>query len=145
MHREGFHLEDVKNRNVIDSRGDNVGRIVDVVIDPGSWRVSHFLVNLRRDLEPEVTGRQPALFESGGGHLFELAAERVRTVGDNVVLNVGLDTILERLRAAEMHETASTYAGRAEADRLRYGRDLAEPEPLTRPAGTLDDGLPPMP
>lgn len=148
MHHE-FNLQDVKDRNVIDSSGDNVGTVVDVVIDPTTWRVSHFLVALRRDLEPEITGRQPALFETRRGHLFEIAAERIRTVGDNVVLNVALASILERLRSGEPHASGDPYAQRAEADRLRYGRRDLTPAGIATPPmgsqGPTDDGLPPMP
>lgn len=99
MHRN-VNLARVKGRPVIDSNGDNVGVVEDVVVDPGTWKVSGFVVQLKR----EVAQR----FHLQGGFLdqprVEVGAERVKTVGDNVILNIGLDVIGDTVRRKE-----STY------------------------------------
>lgn len=91
------NLGRVKGRPVIDANGDNVGTIEDVVIDPTSWKVSGFLVHLKR----EVAQR----FNVHSGFLesprVEVGSDRVRTIGDNVILNIEMDVIGETLRRRE--------------------------------------------
>jgi sporulation protein YlmC with PRC-barrel domain len=138
-----FNLHDVRNRPVIDDHGDNVGRVVDVVVDATGWKVSHFLVSLDRALAPQVSGRSPGLF-AGNDHLFEVEARRIRSVGDNVILDVDLHSILDRLRTHDEAEERRSYADQAEADRLRFGRaEIVGRNFYDPPLG--GDERPPMP
>lgn len=95
--QRNVNLGRMKGRPVIDANGDNVGVVDDVVVDPNSWKVSGFVVNLKR----EVAQR----FQLQAGFLdsprVELGSERIKTVGDNVILNIELDVIRESLRRRE--------------------------------------------
>lgn len=88
---DDVNLHDMRGRTVIDSRGATVGRIEDVAIDPREWKVSGFIIDVRRDLA-ERFGLAPAgrggLFESGRPTRINLGSERVKTFGENVLLNV---------------------------------------------------------
>lgn len=89
-----FNLGRMKGRPVIDANGDNVGTVEDVSVDPNTWKVNGLVVSLKRDVAQR--------FHAGGGFLdhprVELGAERIRTVGDNVILNIDLAVIGETLQ-----------------------------------------------
>lgn len=100
------NLGRVKGRPVIDANGDNVGVVEDVVVDPGTWKVSGFVVQLKRDVAQR--------FHLQGGFLdqprVEVGAERVKTVGDNVILNIGLDVIGDTMRRQDGVEETREHA-----------------------------------
>lgn len=93
-----FQIGDVKGRRVIDTNGDNVGKIRDVVIEPGTWKVGGFVVSLRRDVAAKLRLERSTF---GSGPNVEVPTERVRTVGENVILNVGRDEIGDSMRMGE--------------------------------------------
>lgn len=97
-----IHIGDLKGRPVIGNRGTTVGRIEDVTIDPHTWKVSGFVVNLRRELAQRFNMEAPLL---GDAPRIVLGAERVQTVGENVLLNVDADEMAAQLRA--LHRPAA--------------------------------------
>lgn len=90
-----FSIASVKGRRVIDALGNDVGTIEDIVIEPGSWKVSGFLVNLRRDLATRFQVERKGMLDHPR---IEIGANRVQTVGDNIILNIATDTIADALR-----------------------------------------------
>lgn len=94
MMQRNVNLGRMKGRPVIDSNGDNVGTVDDVVVDPASWKVSGFVVSLKRDVAQRFN-LNPGLMDAPR---VELGSERIRTVGDNVILNIEMDVIGESLR-----------------------------------------------
>ena len=92
--QRNVNLGRMKGRPVIDANGDNVGVVDDVVVDPNSWKVSGFVVTLRREVAQRFQ-LQAGFLESPR---VELGSERIKTVGDNVILNIDLTIIRESLR-----------------------------------------------
>ena len=127
--QRNVNLGRMKGRPVIDANGDNVGVVDDVVVDPSSWKVSGFVVNLKR----EVAQR----FQLQAGFLdsprVELGSERIKTVGDNVILNIELDVIRESLRRRETtYDDARPPEGAVPYDPVTSG-STAVPPPGTSP------------
>jgi|ERR1051325_8401453 sporulation protein YlmC with PRC-barrel domain len=110
-----FSIGDVKGRQVIDANGDNVGTVEDVAIDPASWKVSGLVVSLRRDVAERLAmgGSKGAKGWLGGGPSVEIRTERIRSVGDNIILNIDRDAIAEALRHGAPPDT-SVYGGAPE-------------------------------
>ncbi len=86
--------DSLKGRSVIDSRGTSVGKVDDVAFDPLTWKVQGLVVNLDRDVAIDLR-MKPSAFSSAR---LELSPERVRTVGDNVILNVDTDELAGMVR-----------------------------------------------
>lgn len=97
-----FNIGRMKGRPVIDANGDNVGTVEDVSVDPNSWKVSGLVVTLKRDVAQRFN-------VASGGFLdqprLELGSERIRTVGDNVILNIDMSVIGESLRRRDADAT----------------------------------------
>ncbi|MEA3201601.1 MAG: hypothetical protein QOE90_3029 [Thermoplasmata archaeon] len=97
-----IHLDDIKGRRVIGRMGTTLGTIEDAAIDPRTWRVSGFVVSLRRDVADRLNMAEPrhGLFDAHGGPRIQIGAERVATFGENVILNVDTDQIVSTLQAS---------------------------------------------
>ena len=93
-----FSIGHVKGRQVIDANGNNVGTVDDVVVDPASWKVSGFIVSLKRDVADRFQLPRKGFLENAR---IEIGSERVRTVGDNVILNIDASVIGDALRERE--------------------------------------------
>jgi sporulation protein YlmC with PRC-barrel domain len=91
------NLGQMKGRPVIDSNGDDIGTVEDVVLDPGTWKVSGFLVALRRDVAEKLHLPRKGFLDQGPR--IEITSDRIQTVGDNVLLNIDRSTIAEALHA----------------------------------------------
>jgi sporulation protein YlmC with PRC-barrel domain len=91
------NLGRMKGRPVIDSNGDDIGTVEDVVLDPGTWRVSGFLVTLRREVAEALHIPRKGFLDNGPR--IEITSDRVLTVGDNVLLNIDRGTIADALHA----------------------------------------------
>lgn len=126
------NLGRVKGRPVIDMNGDNVGTVDDVVVDPNSWKVSGFVVTLRREVAQRFH-LQAGFLESPR---VEVGSDRVRTVGDNVILNIGLDVIQESLRRRESAYEEARPPGEAPYDPLTGTGTTMETTPP--PAGPFE-------
>src|SRR5438067_1655013 len=123
-----FNLQAVKGRKVIDSLGNDVGTIEDIVIEPGAWKVSGFLVSLRRDLADRLHVERRGMLANPR---IEIGSNRVQTVGDNVILNIAMDDIAEALR-----DRAPPSPGTAEPFMpTPYETTLPAPETMAPPPG----------
>lgn len=111
-----IHLGDIKGRRVIGNHGTTLGTIEDAAVDPRTWRISGFVVSLRRDIADRFDverRRKGGLFEQGGPRV-QIGAERVQTFGENVILNVDAEQIATSLRAAMPEENVDyTDEGRS--------------------------------
>lgn len=94
-----FNIGRVKGRPVIDSNGDNVGTIEDVVVEPGTWKVSGFVVNVRREIAESLHLQRKGFLDSPR---IEITSDRIRSVGDNVILNIDRTMIAEALGGAPL-------------------------------------------
>jgi sporulation protein YlmC with PRC-barrel domain len=91
-----LNLGRMKGKTVIDSNGDDVGTVEDAVVEPGTWKISGFLVALRRDLAQDLNlGRRGFLDQ---GPRVEITSDRIRTVGDHVLLNIDRVAFADALR-----------------------------------------------
>lgn len=101
-----YNVDDLKGRSVIDEGGTTIGEVKDLVFDADHWTVDSIVVDLRKEVADDLHIDKPAF---GKAHL-KISRERVRTVGDNVMLNVTSDDIAQLLRTggaaqgAEIHE-----------------------------------------
>jgi sporulation protein YlmC with PRC-barrel domain len=103
MGMDEIHLGDIKGRRVIGNHGTTLGTIEDAAIDPRTWKVAGFVVNLDREFADRYQvgeERRGRLFDMhvGGGPRVQIGAERVQTFGENVILNVDADQIAQTLR-----------------------------------------------
>ena len=125
--QRNVNLGRVKGRPVIDANGDNVGTVDDVVVDPVTWKVSGFVVTLKRDVAQRFQ-LQAGFMDSPR---VEVGSERVKTVGDNVILNIPLELIQESLRR---REAADVPPGDVAYDPVtRAPLDPSQPAPGTSP------------
>lgn len=106
-----IHLEDIRGRRVIGAHGTTLGTIEDAAIDPRTWRVSGFVVSLKREVAERLNlaegGERKGFFDLGGNHAgprVQIGAERVATFGENVILNVDAEQIASTLRMAAPYE-----------------------------------------
>lgn len=132
--QRNVNLGRMKGRPVIDINGDNVGVVEDVVVDPSSWKVSGFVVTLKR----EVAQR----FRLQSGFLdqprVELGSERIRTVGDNVILNIDLTVIQESLRRRDAAYDDAARPPATEPGASTFDPVAAEPYELATPSSPFE-------
>ena len=126
------NLGRVKGRPVIDANGDNVGTVDDVAVDPVTWKVSGFVVTLKREVAQKFR-LQAGFMDSPR---VEVGSDRVKTVGDNVILNIPLDVIqesLHRREAAPYDETRVPPGDVAYDPVTGTPLDATQPAPGTSP------------
>jgi len=80
-------LHALRHLPVLDANGDDVGRVVDLSLDPETWRVKALVVRVHRRL----AGRLGVGLL--GSRLLVLKIIHVHEVGDAVVLRDGLDDL----------------------------------------------------
>lgn len=90
---EELNAGDLRGREVIDSRGNVLGEVKDVTLDPAKWRVTGLRVGLKRDVADKLRVERPLV----GSADLSLAVERVKNIGDTVMLNVDTTQIGELL------------------------------------------------
>ena len=79
-----LRTEDIKGRPVVDSAGDELGHVEDVRFDPQALRITGFVVNVSKDAADRLSLRRGAL----SGARIEVGVERLRSIGDTVLLNL---------------------------------------------------------
>jgi len=99
-----YTLDDIRGRNVIDTRGTTLGEVEDVLFDSNNWQVSGFLVNLRREVADDLHLDKPAF----GNARLTISKERVQAMGENVILNVNTDDIATILRTGHAPNSQAT-------------------------------------
>lgn len=80
-------VDQLKGRHVIDSLGKDVGEVRDVDIDPDGWRVTDLVVSVRKEVAEDLRLGRPLL----GGAALRVGTERIRSVGDAVLLNLSAE------------------------------------------------------
>lgn len=96
--------DQLRGRSVIDSAGNVIGEVDDVVIDSDSWQVSALRIRLKRETASAMGVRSGA-FRSA---LFDVTSEAVKGVAETVVLNRSLRELLPT-GAAQPPEAPPTH------------------------------------
>jgi len=82
--------DQLRGRSVIDSAGNVIGEVDDVVIDSDNWQVSALRIRLKRETAAAMGVRSGA-FRSA---LFDVTSEAVKGVAETVVLSRSLRELL---------------------------------------------------
>lgn len=77
-------VDEIKGMTVLDRNGNRLGEVKDVTFDPDAWRVTGLRVGLDRGAADRLRVPRAPLRSAE----LTLAAERVRSVGDAIILNV---------------------------------------------------------
>jgi sporulation protein YlmC with PRC-barrel domain len=88
--------ETLRGRTVISADGLAVGEVTAVFLDSDVWRVESLQVKLRKDIADRL-GAERGLFHAGS---LEIPTTMVQSVGDGVVLLVGVDELRQALPGA---------------------------------------------
>lgn len=96
--------ETLRGRTVIASDGLAVGQVAALFLDSDGWTVESLLVALRREVADRLgVGRN--VFRPG---TLEIPTSVVQSVGDAVVLSVGVDALRARVGAATPADAPAT-------------------------------------
>jgi sporulation protein YlmC with PRC-barrel domain len=88
--------ENLRGRVVIASDGLAVGEISALFLDSDAWRVESLQIKLRKDVADRL-GADRSIFHAGA---LEIPIRMVQSVGDAVVLSVGVDDLRQVLPGA---------------------------------------------
>jgi sporulation protein YlmC with PRC-barrel domain len=77
-------VDEIRGMSVLDRNGMRLGHVKDVTFDPEAWRVT----GLRVGLDREAADRLRVPHAPLRGAELTFASDRVRSVGDAVILNV---------------------------------------------------------
>lgn len=90
----------LRGRNVLDARGNLIGKVDDVTFDPATWTVESLVVDLDREAADDLNVKR----RMGRDVTLAVTRQRVATVGDAVLLNVNRDDLATLLRRASQDE-----------------------------------------
>lgn len=88
--------ENLQGRTVIAADGQAVGSIKSIFLDAADWHVESVSMELRNEVADRI-GATRSMFHRG---LIELPVRLIQSVGDAVVLSVGVDALREAHRTA---------------------------------------------
>jgi sporulation protein YlmC with PRC-barrel domain len=88
--------ENLRGRTVVASDGLAVGEVAVLFLDSDVWRVESLRVKLRKDIADRL-GAGRSMFQAGA---LEIPVRMVQSVGDAVVLSVGVDELRQVLPGA---------------------------------------------
>lgn len=88
--------DSLRGRTVISSDGLAVGEISTLFLDSEAWRVESLQVRLRKDIADRL-GADRSVFHAGA---LEIPIRMIHSVGDAVVLSVGVDGLRQVLPGA---------------------------------------------
>lgn len=83
----------LKGRHVVDNAGTDVGAVEEVEINTRTWDVAGLVVKVRRDVADRLPLAKPLL----GEPRVAVSTERIRSIGDNVLLNLSVSDIAAML------------------------------------------------
>lgn len=83
--------ENLRGRTVISADGQAIGAIKAIFLDATEWRVESISVELRKDTADRI-GADRSMFRAG---VVELPVRLIQSVGETVVLGVGVDQLRE--------------------------------------------------
>lgn len=98
--------ETLRGRTIIAADGHVVGEVNAIFLDCDAWRVQSLQITLRKDVADDL-GAHRSVFRAGA---LEVPVGMVQSVGDTVVLSVGVDG----LRAVLPSDDAPSARDRAE-------------------------------
>lgn len=88
-----FSNETLRGRTVVASDGLAIGTVTLLFIDVDGWRVESFQIKLHRDIADRI-GADRSWLHAG---VVEIPIRMVQSVGDAVVLSVGVDGLRQVL------------------------------------------------
>ncbi len=83
--------ENLRGRTVISADGQAIGSVKAIFLDSTEWRVESISVELGKDAADRI-GASRSMFRHG---VVELPVRLIQSVGDTVVLGVGVDQLRE--------------------------------------------------
>jgi sporulation protein YlmC with PRC-barrel domain len=86
--------DNIRGRTVISADGQAIGAVTALYIDATQWRVESLSVELHKDIADRV-GAARSMFHRGA---IEIPVALIQSVGDTVVLAVGVDDLREGRR-----------------------------------------------
>lgn len=87
-------LGDLKGKSVIDHQGNDFGHVDDVTVDPDVWRVTGLVVSVNNEVADQLKIHRPVM----GSAQIVVGSERIERMGDNVILNVGVSEMGDKLQ-----------------------------------------------
>lgn len=86
-------LGNIRGRKVISADAQEIGEVVDLVVETATWRVESLRVKVRKEVA-EKLGIGRRIFHGG---TFPLAVELIQSVGDSIVLSASSTDLRNRL------------------------------------------------
>lgn len=90
-------VENLRGRHVIDRSGTTLGAIDDLAIDSSNWRVTGLVVTVDREVADRMHLKRPFMGEAR----VQVGTERIEALGENVLLNVGVNDLAALLQQHE--------------------------------------------
>jgi sporulation protein YlmC with PRC-barrel domain len=87
--------ENLRGRAVVSADGQVVGEVAAIFLDSAAWRVESLHVKLKREIADRL-GAARSMFRAG---TVEIPIRIVQSVGDAIVLSVGVDGLKEVIPA----------------------------------------------
>jgi sporulation protein YlmC with PRC-barrel domain len=94
--------ENIRGRTVIGADGQAIGAITALFIDATEWRIESVSVELHKDMADRL-GAARSMFRRGS---IEIPVALIQSVGDTVVLGVGVDDLREGRRTTAQDAAA---------------------------------------
>jgi len=86
--------DNIRGRTVISADGQAIGAVTALFVDASDWRVESLSVELHKDIADRV-GAARSMFRRGS---IEVPVALIQSIGDTVVLGVGVDDLREGRR-----------------------------------------------
>jgi sporulation protein YlmC with PRC-barrel domain len=87
--------EKLRGRTVISADGNAIGSLVELFISSTDWRVESIRIELKKEIADRI-GASRTLLHRG---TIELPVSFIQSVGDTVVLSIGVEQLREARRA----------------------------------------------
>jgi sporulation protein YlmC with PRC-barrel domain len=94
--------DNIRGRTVISADGQAIGAVTALFVDASDWRVESLSVELHKDIADRV-GAARSMFHRGS---IEVPVALIQSIGDTVVLGVGVDDLREGRRTATQDAAA---------------------------------------
>jgi sporulation protein YlmC with PRC-barrel domain len=106
--RTTMRLSDVniRGRTVIGADGQAIGAVTALFIDATEWRIESVSVELHKDIADRL-GAARSMFRRGS---IEIPIALIQSIGDTVVLGVGVDDLREGRRTTAQDAAPESWA-----------------------------------
>jgi len=98
--------ENIRGRTVICADGQAIGAVTALFIDATEWRIESVSVELHKDMADRL-GAARSMFRRGS---IEIPVALIQSVGDTVVLGVGVDNLREGRRTTAQDAAPEPWA-----------------------------------